>query len=147
MSRLSILLSDRNGSTTIETALILPALLAMSLGTFDVSRMVARQNELQKATNEAGDAVMATNPDTQEKKDTLKSVIMTSTGLTTDKVTVSNVYRCDVQTSFVTLVSACSGTYSTFVRVVLTDSYTPTWTNFGLGGAVSYSVTRQVQVS
>lgn len=138
---------DRDGSTTIETALILPALLAMSMGTFDVSRMVARQNELQKAANEAGDVVIAANPDTQSKKDTLKAVIMTSTGLAQDKVTISNVYRCGVDASFVTLVSACAGSFSTFVRVVLTDTYTPTWTKFGLGGAVNYSVTRQVQVS
>ena len=77
----------------------------------------------------------------------VKDRLCVMTGLAQDKVTVSNVYRCGVDTSFVTLVSACAGSYSTFVRVVLTDTYTPTWTKFGLGGAVNYSVTRQVQVS
>lgn len=147
MTRLQSLLHDCAGTTAIETALILPALMAMSLGTFDVSRMVARQNELQKAANEAGDIVIAANPDTQSKKDTLKSVIMTSSGLTTNNVTVSNVYRCGVTATFDTLVSACSGSYSTFVRVVLTDTYTPFWNKFGIGSSISYSVTRQVQVS
>jgi len=143
------LLGDSRGVTAIETALVLPPMLAMSLGSFDVSRMIARQNELQKAANEASDVALAANPDNDSKRATVKSIIMASTGLTTDKVTVSAVYRCGTATSFVTSPTSCAtgSTYSTYVRVVITDTYTPLWTNFGLGGPVSYSVTRQVQTS
>lgn len=147
MNRLANLWRDCSGSTTIETALILPLLMAMAVGSFDVSRMIARQNELQKAANEASDVAIAATPDTDAKKSTLQSVIMTSTGLAQNKVTVSTVYRCGTDTAFVTLASSCTSLYSTYVRVVLSDTYTPSWTQIGLGGALTFNVTRQVQVS
>jgi Flp pilus assembly protein TadG len=141
--------ADRRGVTAIETALILPPMLMLSLGSFDVSRMIARQNELQKAANEASDIALAANPDNDSRRATVKSIIMASTGLTTDKVTVSAVYRCGTNVDFVTSPTSCTtgSVYSTYVRVVITDTYTPMWTTFGLGGPVSYSITRQVQTS
>lgn len=145
---LSRIAADRSGSTVIETALVLPPLLVMAMGTFEVSRMVARQNELQKAANEASDAVLAYNPQTDAAKTALQQVIMTSTGLSADKVTVTNVYRCGTDASFVTLYSSCSGTYSIFVKVTISDSYTPAWTSvLKMGSPITYNVTRQVQVS
>lgn len=137
------------GVTAIETALIMPPLLVMSISSFDVSKMIARQSELQKAANEASDIALAVIPDNDSKRTVVKNIIMASTGLTTDKVTVSAVYRCGTATTFVTAQTSCTTgtTYSTYVRVVLTDTYTPVWTNFGIGGTLNYSVTRQVQVS
>lgn len=140
---------DRAGSTVIETALVLPPLLIMSMGTFEVSRMVARQNELQKAANEARDVVLASIPDTDAKKTTLQQVLMTSTGLTSDHVTVAQVYRCSSGTTFVTATTSCGGgAWSTYIQVTLTDTYTPAWTSIlKLGSSASYNVVRQVQIS
>jgi len=36
---------------------------------------------------------------------------------------------------------------STYIKITLTDTYTPQWTSFGVGGPVNYSVVRMVQIS
>lgn len=142
------LFTDNAGSTVIETALVLPPLLIMSMGTFEVSRMVARQNELQKAANEAGDVVLASIPDTDAKRTALQQVLMTSTGLTADHVTVAQVYRCSGGTTFVSVVTACTSGYSTYIQVTLTDTYTPAWTAIlKLGSSANYNIVRQVQIA
>ncbi|MFM5931190.1 MAG: TadE/TadG family type IV pilus assembly protein [Novosphingobium sp.] len=142
---------DEAGSTVIETALVLPPLLALSLGSFEVSRMVARQSELQKAANEASDIVRAATPDTSEKRQTIKSVVEASTGLQADKVTMSLVYRCGTNADFVTATANCSGSggsteISAFIKIVMVDTYTPLWNNYGFGNAMTYTVTRYVQI-
>lgn len=141
--------ADRDGSTVVETALIVPLLLTMALGSFDISRIMARQNELQKAANEGADIALASTPDNDTKKNTLKSILMTSTGLPSNQVTVSTIYRCGTDTSYVTGQGSClSGqTVSTFIQVNLTDTVTPMWTNFGVGSAIPINVTRQIQIS
>jgi len=140
---------DAAGSTVIETALIVPVLLTMGLGTMDVSRIMARQNELQKATNEVADIALAATPDTDTKKQTLKSIIMTSTGLSSDKVQISTIYRCGTATSFTEGQGNCASGEKqyTFIRVTLTDTVTPMWTNFGVGAAIPIRVVRQIQTS
>ncbi|MFM5906559.1 MAG: TadE/TadG family type IV pilus assembly protein [Novosphingobium sp.] len=142
---------DTAGSTVIETALVLPPLLALSLGSFEVSRMVARQNELQKAANEASDIVRAVTPDTSEKRQTIKGVVEASTGLTADKVAMSLVYRCGTNADFVLATANCtggssSGEISAFIKIVMVDTYTPLWNNYGFGSAMTYTVTRYVQI-
>lgn len=139
---------NQAGSTVIETALVLPVLLGLTLGSFDVSRMIARQSELQKAANEAGDIALAKKPTSDAQKATVKSVIMTSTGLTQDKVSVSTVYRCGTGSSFVIDAAACgTGTFSTYVQVTLTDNIAPFWVQYGLGSSIPLSVKRQAQIS
>ena len=138
------------GSAVIETALVMPPLLLLSIGSFDISRMLARQSELQKAANEAGDIVLAATPDTDAKKATVKSVIMTSSGLSTSQVTLSTAYRCGTDSSFEATSTNCNTTankLSTYIKLVLSDSYAPMWTKFGVGSGFTYSVTRQVQIS
>ena len=141
---------DSTGSTVIETAILLPPLLLLSFGSFDISRMMARQSELQKAANEASDIVRATVPDTDQKKATVKSVIMTSTGLATDKITLSTVYHCGTDSAFTTTTSNCNTNaekVSTYIKLIITDTYTPLYTKFGVSSGFTYSVTRQVQLS
>ena len=36
---------------------------------------------------------------------------------------------------------------STYVKVDLTDTYTPTWSKFGVGKPLTFNITRTVQVS
>ena len=50
---LATLLRDTRGAMLIETAIVAPVLVLMSLGAFQVSTMVARQSELQSAVAEA----------------------------------------------------------------------------------------------
>lgn len=141
---------DNAGSTVIETALILPPLLALSLGTFEVSRMIARQADLQKAANEASDIVRAAIPDTDSKRATIKSVIMSSTGLATEKVSIAIVYRCSTGGNYVTGTNACdsggSAQATTYIKLVISDTYSPMWRNYGMGSSMNYVVTRYVQI-
>ena len=53
------LVRDGRGSMAIETALIAPALAALALGAFDASMLVAREQHLQSAANEASEIVLA----------------------------------------------------------------------------------------
>lgn len=145
---LSRLRQDREGAMVIETALVAPVLVLMSLGAYQVSGIVARQSELQSAAAEAGAIALASPPDTISKRAVLKNVVMASSGLPADKVTVSVVYRCDAQTSFSNSATSCgtSGFVSSFVRIQLQDTYTPQWTRFGVGRSINYNVVRYVMI-
>ncbi len=143
------LLGDQRGSMVIETAVIIPALAMMSIGGFEASRMIARESELQTAATEAANIALTAPPNTAAKRTTLQSVIMDSTGLAIADVTVSAVFRCGTATSFVTDNTSCtdSNTVSSFVKINLTDTYAPSWTNFGISTAINYNITRTVQLS
>ncbi len=142
---------DISGSMAIETAFILPLLLLLSLGSFDLSRMIAKQSELQKALNEASDIVLASPYATNENKENIKSVIMTSVDLTEDQVTLTSVYRCGDQDfiEFSTSPPLCptSQNRSTYIKLVLTDTSVPMWKQFGIGSTLNYRVARQMQIS
>ena len=139
---------ETRGTMVIETAIVAPVLVMMSLGAFDASRMVARQNELQQAVAEAGQIALASKPDTQAKRDTIKSIIRTSTGLAASNVTVTNEYRCNATATRVAT-NTCAGgdTVTTYLKIVVTDTYTPVWNDFGIGSALNYSLTRMVIVA
>jgi Flp pilus assembly protein TadG len=139
---------DAQGTMMIETALVAPMLVLMSVGSFEASQMFAREAELQTAASEASAIALASKPDTQAKRNTLRDVIKTSTGLTNSNVTVTAMYRCGTSTTYVATDSGC-GTQkvSNFVQIYLTDTYTPGWTHVGIGGAVTYRVTRYVMLN
>ena len=146
--QLSLLRRDTRGAMVIETAIVAPVLLLMSLGAFQVSTLVARQSELDSAAAEGAAIAIASPPNTSAKRTTLEQVIETSTGLTGSNVVVSEAYRCNSSTVYVTSASSCtSGVISNFLKIYLTDTYTPTWTEFGVGSPITYRVTRYVQYS
>jgi hypothetical protein len=140
---------DDRGGMVIETAIVAPVLALLSIGAFQVSMAVARQSELQSAAQIAGAIVLASNPDTEAEMITLKQVIMEETRLNADQVSLTKVYRCNSDAAFVSGGNICSddAEISTFVRITMTDSYTPQWTQLGMGGPIGYRVTRTVQVS
>ncbi|GGD85066.1 TadE/TadG family type IV pilus assembly protein [Croceicoccus mobilis] len=135
---------DQRGTAAIETAILAPVLLMLSLGAIEVSTAVARQNELQNAADVAAGVVLAAKPDTPQKLSALKSVVVASTGLDDSKVAVSLIYRCGLDADYVALVDLCGSEYhTTYVRLALEDRYMPSWTRFGLGGPVTLRVVRQ----
>ena len=112
--------------------------------------MIARQSELQAGSTDVEGIVLAVaGTSTATNVSTIKSVLMNSLSLSSDKVTVAKMYRCNVQTTLTTTNASCGSTdvLSTYVQVTLTDSYTPMWTQFGLGSTINYSLVRTVQVS
>lgn len=147
-NRLGQLRRDSRGAMVIETAIVAPVLVLMSVGAFQVSSLVARQSELDSAAAEGAAIAIASPPNTSAKRTTLKQVIMASTGLATANVTVTEAYRCNSSTAYVTAASICtSGVVSNFVKIAITDTYTPAWVEFGIASPVSYRVTRYVQYS
>jgi Flp pilus assembly protein TadG len=139
---------DATGSTVIETAIVAPVLIAMTLGTFDVSQMLAKQHHLQSGAGDTESIVLAVAAGTATNATTVKTALASSLGLPESKITVELVYRCNWQTTLSTTNSCGSGAkVSTYVRVTFTDTYTPMWTKFRVGSAMTYSVKRTVQVS
>jgi Flp pilus assembly protein TadG len=139
---------DASGTMIVETAIIAPVLVLMSLGAYQVSGMVARQSELQSAAAEASAIALAAKPDTDAKLATVKQVVMASTGLTTDKVTIEARVRCGTSANYQTSIDSCGTSRpSRYVKIYLSDTYRPAWTEFGVGSPLSYNVTRYVMIS
>ena len=140
------LCADNSGVFAIETAIVAPLLLLMSLGAYQISMLVARQTELQSAMAEAEAIALASDPDTSAERWILQNVIMTSTGLPEANVTVEEAYRCGDSSTYTTSATSCAtGTVlSSFVKIRITDTLNPTWTQFGMGSAFQFDQTRYV---
>jgi Flp pilus assembly protein TadG len=150
MTMLNRLLADQSGAMAIETAIVAPILLVLSLGGVEAGSMVARQSELQSAAAEALNIVQATTPETESERTAIKNVLRASTGITaTNGVAVVEIWRCGTATTFERDQAADCGSaaVSTYVEITLTETYTPTWTAFGIGSPLTYNVVRQVQIS
>ncbi len=141
--------ASTHGSVVIETAIVAPVLVILSLGTFDVSRMVARQHELQTGATDLEGIVLAVAKGAGTNVTTIRNALATSLNLPLSKVTVVKVYRCGKDAGTVALVSDCPDPNDTsvYVKVTLNDSYTPLWTKFGVGSQLNYNLIRTVQVS
>lgn len=141
--------ADTRGAMLIETAIVAPVLILLSLGAFQVSTLVARQSELQSAVAEAEAIALASAPDTTAKMTTLQQVVMASTGLTANQVGVTNTYRCNNVQTFVSAKTSCAvdARVSTYVRLQIQDTYTPAWTKFGVGSPIQFNLVRYVLVS
>jgi Flp pilus assembly protein TadG len=149
MMRIARLLSrlrrQQDGAMVIETALVAPVLVLMSLGTFQISTIMARQSELESAASEAAAIALASAPDTSAKRITLQQVIMASTGLAASNVTISETYRCNSATTYISNANSCTtGVLSKYIKIAITDTYTPAWVHFGVGSAIRYNVNRYV---
>lgn len=147
---LARLAGDRTGSVVIETAIVAPVLILLGLGTYDTSRIIARQSELQAGSTDVEGIVLAVaNSSTGTDVSTIKSVLKNSLSLNDSQVSVAKVYRCNVDTALISDRTNCNSTdvVSTYVQVTLTDTYTPTWTRYGIGSPFNYRLVRTVQVS
>ncbi|PLK25841.1 TadE/TadG family type IV pilus assembly protein [Novosphingobium sp. TH158] len=147
LAALRAVLGDREGAVALETALVIPVLLALSVGSYEASRIVARQAELQTASSEASSVALASEPTSPTRRATLKGILETSTGLDQDKVFVDAAYRCGSSTVYVTDATVCgTNMISSYVKITLNDSYTPIWTQFGIGTSVPFTVERYVMI-
>ena len=147
------LVHDCCGSMTIELAAVAPMLVLMSVGTFEVSSMVSRQQELQSAASE-GETIALAAAASEEATSvaTIEQIIETSMDLEDDQVSISLFFRCNAEPTLVSApnaTAACPGVdiVTSYIRLELTDTYTPVWTEFGIGSAFDYDVQRMVQIS
>lgn len=149
IARLLKLPHDKRGTTVIETAIIAPVLVCMALGGFDVSRMVARQHELQNGAADAEQIVLAASSGPSTDTSTIKSVLANTLGIPNDAdhIAVTKLYRCGTATTLAASQCSSGSMESTYLQVTFHDTYTPVWTNFGVGSPVDYGVTRLIQIS
>jgi Flp pilus assembly pilin Flp len=149
MRALKRLVRENEGSMAIETAVVASSLALLSLGSFQVSSLVARQNELQGAAAEAAAIALAAKPDTTAKLNTLESILMTSTGLPDSQISVAFRYKCGTDNDLERN-SACDDDDDEqewkFVRVRLRDTYQPIWAQYGIGSTINLKVERLVQI-
>lgn len=151
-SRLASLGRDRRGSIVVETALVAPVLILLGLGTFDVSEMVSRQNDLQSAAAEAEAIVQASAPTDSAARDKVQEILKASIDPNStnphDTEAVTQLWRCG-SGDYQTVQPACAtgSKLSSYIKIDLTNSYTPTWTQFGVGSTMNYHVVRMVQIS
>lgn len=139
---------DCRGTSLIETAIVAPVLAIMALGGFEASSMVARQTELQSAAAEAAAIVQSSPPKTIEARQTVHDIVAASTGLPAESVVVTEIYRCGTDADYTQNTTSCGTTKSsTYVKIVITDTYTPHWTEFGIGSPVAFNVVRTVQIA
>ncbi|WP_171033005.1 TadE/TadG family type IV pilus assembly protein [Qipengyuania marisflavi] len=140
---------DAHGTVVIETAFVVPILALLALGGFETSRIVSRHSELQAAAAEAAAIVLASTPDEESERDTIEDVVEASTGLIDSKVSLNFKYRCDTTGLLTEDLDSCGSgaVVSEFIIIVMRDTYTPLWTEFGIGSAINYRVQRRVQIS
>lgn len=149
MALLRKIAGDCRGSMAIETAIVAPTLILMTLGTFEVGKMVARQHELQSAANESEIIALATNGGAETDIDQLEEIIRESVGLNEGDVTISRSYRCGSDETLVTDINDCfeDEVVSSYLIVDINETYTPTWNVIGFGEPLNFSVQRTVQIS
>ena len=149
IQKLSHLVRDKRGRAAIETAFVLPILATMVLGGVEASAIVSRQAELQTAAAEAAAVTLARAPDEADERATLEAIIERSTGLATDKVKLELKYRCDTDTAMIDSPNSCGtgAVVSEYIIITMQDTYTPSWTDFGIGRPITFNVSRRVQIS
>ena len=146
---LTSLARNLHGAMAVETALVAPVLALMGLGTFDVTNMVSMQEDLQSAAGEATEIILAAAGGSGVSSTDLHDIIASSLNLQSDQVTITQLFRCDASTTTTTDASTCDSSKPIYqyVKLKLTDSYTPAWTNFGVGHTINYDVERTVQTA
>lgn len=136
-----------DGVAAIEAALIAPVMVVLALGSFEISNVIAQRSELQGAMSEASGIALATEPTSEARRGTVKEIIMQSAGLAAENVTVDAAYRCGSGENYVESVATCgSDRVSSYVKIELDSSYTPLWTQFGIGTPIEQSLTRYVMI-
>ncbi len=146
---LSRLLDDTRGTSVIETALVAPIMILMSLGGFQVSEVVARQHELDTGADQATAMVQAGWANPTQQRTALQEMLQASLGLPASKIVITSKYRCGTTTTYVDTAGSCTtGTIeATILQIRLVDRYIPVWTAFGVGAPIDLTVQRMVQVS
>jgi hypothetical protein len=148
MQEFKQLKQDEKGAMVIESAFVLPILILLGLGGFEVSQMVAQGTEAQTALAEATAVTLATSPDTQDEIDTIEDIVEKSTGLADDSVKFTKKFRCGTDADLVEDETNCTtGTIvAEFLEISVSQTYTPIWKKIGIGKDVQMGKTQLVQI-
>lgn len=140
---------DERGAAVVETAIIAPVLALLALGSYDLSQMIARQHDLQGGATDLEGIILAVADGQATNVQTISDVLASTLDLQGSQVQVLKKFRCGTADALVSDASDCDETeaVATYVEVTLTDTYTPTWNKFGVGGDMDYNFVRTIQVS
>ncbi len=146
---LASLRRDDRGAVVIETAIIAPLLALMGIASFQVSQAVARQHELQTGADAAASMALAGWKTSTGSTNAIKEVLKKTLTLTDAQVTITTKYRCNVETTYVTDKTTCASDaiVTTYLDIVLTDTFTPIYADFGIAAPIAFNVKRTVLVS
>lgn len=150
---------DDSASTLIETAFIAPLLVTMTLGGVEISSIVAKQTEMQSIAANAMEIIFAAAPETDEDVTQtiadVKAYVASTSGLTATsavpnagEVGVYKRWRCGNNSERQSIKGCAnvSQTESEFLVIHLKQTYSPVWTEFGLGKDLTFNVKRSVQI-
>ncbi len=136
-----------DGAAAIEAALIAPVMVMLALGSFEISNVIAKRSELQGTMAEASGIALASEPTSEQRRNTVKAIIEESSGLTAEEVTVDAAYRCGSGANYVESATGCGAAkVSSYVKIELNSTYAPLWNEFGIGGPLEQSLTRYVMI-
>lgn len=132
----------------VETALITPLLLIMSIGAYDVSRLIARQTELQEVASEVAAIAMA-QVAADRNLDQLQDIAVAAANVDDDKVSITEFVKCGTSTDLQAAGHECpeGEETSTMLVIDIDDTYVPYYSNFGVKHRVELNISRSVQVS
>jgi Flp pilus assembly protein TadG len=139
---------DDRGAVLIETAFITPVLLIMSIGAYDISRGVARQTELQEVAAEFAAIAMARETVSDAELEQMKEIAVASAGVDEDAVEIVQNTKCGTNPTLRSATYSCLSNEerSLILTITINTVYTPTWTDFGVGGPIQLKVVRSVQI-
>lgn len=130
-------------------SLVVKCTTRLSRGIFEVGSIVARQHELQSSANEAAMIVLASKLGPSVELSKMESIIRDSIDVKDEQITLGREFRCAMANGRVKEKGNCppGGVITGYVVVSVTDTYAPTWTAFGIGKEINFSIDRTVQVS
>lgn len=140
---------SNEGAVVIETAVATPVLAVLALAAFDLSQIVVRQIELQSCADQGEELALSSSWGADNDVNLIASILSESFNLQDGQIEVKKLFRCDDNETLVEDDAACNegASVSTYVRITLTDSYTPLWTKFGIGSMHDFNLVRQVRLS
>lgn len=138
--------ADQRGVAAIELALALPILVLLSLGAYDVSRMVEARIDLQQAAAQVTSLALA-RPVAGDDVDHLERIAMEVADLPADKVSVEPKLYCgDVARDSYSGSCEPGVEQARYLEVELRSSYHPMWRHFGIGETIDMTIARKVRL-
>lgn len=135
-----------DGVAAVEFCITLPVLLMLTLGVYDVSRMIAARLDYQQAIAEVAGLAIAQPP--QNDFTYLIDAMDAATDAPRDNISVSRRLHCNnnVMPADTATCGDPSDERAWYVSISVQGTFTPSTTHFGVGASKTISVTRTVRV-
>lgn len=133
------------GVAALEFCLTLPILLALTLGAYDVSRLVSTRLDQQQALTEAAGLAIA-QPALTIDYAYMRSVIANAADVPASAVSVAREVKCDGVVITGLTCPQNGDERAIYVTMTVNSTYEPSWRHFSIDRDVPMSVTRVVRI-